>query len=184
MLKEIKYGGFTAQPSDYECQDGDLAASINLIPEDGGQIRTIRKPSVALSLKAGERVFFIHKVTGQVNYILARDVAGSYSDLFWVEQDPKDTVTDKAKFILSVNQVLDMDAVGNTIVIATTDGIKYLLWRDGDYISLGSKPPFISIDFGMCRIGTIMESKKCPIPARCSPRWSAERGGATKAELA
>ena len=35
MNAELKYNGYTAQPSDYECQDGDLAAVLNLMPEKG-----------------------------------------------------------------------------------------------------------------------------------------------------
>ena len=35
MNKEIKYNGYSTQPSDYECQDGDLAISLNLILEHG-----------------------------------------------------------------------------------------------------------------------------------------------------
>ena len=35
MNKEIKYSGFSAVPSDYECPDGDLSVAMNLIPEDG-----------------------------------------------------------------------------------------------------------------------------------------------------
>lgn len=35
MIKEIKYNGYSANPSDYECADGDLSVAMNLIPEDG-----------------------------------------------------------------------------------------------------------------------------------------------------
>ena len=34
MIKEIKYNGYSANPSDYECADGDLSVAMNLIPED------------------------------------------------------------------------------------------------------------------------------------------------------
>ena len=32
MIKEIKYNGYSANPSDYECADGDLSVAMNLIP--------------------------------------------------------------------------------------------------------------------------------------------------------
>ena len=35
MIKEIKYNGYTANPSDYDCPDGDLATSIGTVLEDG-----------------------------------------------------------------------------------------------------------------------------------------------------
>lgn len=61
MIKEIKYTGFTAVPSDYECQDGDLAASINIVPEDG-QLKIINQPLVIMTLPSeSQRVIFIHE---------------------------------------------------------------------------------------------------------------------------
>ena len=44
MNREIKYSGFSAVPSDYECSDGSLAVSINLLPEDGA-LKPILAPS-------------------------------------------------------------------------------------------------------------------------------------------
>lgn len=64
MIKDIKYGGYTAQPSDYECQDGDLSLSLNLIAEDN-QIKTLGQPDLVLTLQEGERVLFIHSVPNQ-----------------------------------------------------------------------------------------------------------------------
>ena len=43
MIKEIKYNGYSANPSDYECADGDLSVAMNLIPEDG-VLKGIQKP--------------------------------------------------------------------------------------------------------------------------------------------
>lgn len=40
MNKDVKYNGYTASPSDYECQDGEMSLSLNLIAEDN-QIKTI-----------------------------------------------------------------------------------------------------------------------------------------------
>lgn len=34
MIKEIKYNGFSASPSDYDSLDGDLACSLGIVKED------------------------------------------------------------------------------------------------------------------------------------------------------
>ena len=47
--KEIKYNGYSAQPSDYECQDGDLAVAINLIPEDGA-LKPVHPPKLVKAM--------------------------------------------------------------------------------------------------------------------------------------
>ena len=49
MNQEIKYSGFSAVPSDYECSDGSLAVSINLLPEDGA-LQPVLPPSVEVQL--------------------------------------------------------------------------------------------------------------------------------------
>ena len=60
MIKEIKYNGYSANPSDYECADGDLATSIGVIPENGA-LKPILPPSEVLQFKGGDSVMYIHK---------------------------------------------------------------------------------------------------------------------------
>ena len=70
MIKEIKYNGYTSIPSDYECQGGDLAASINLVPEDG-QLKAIPQPSVIMTLPSDKQmVLFVHETTSYKHYII------------------------------------------------------------------------------------------------------------------
>ena len=60
MIKEIKYTGYTAVPSDYECPDGQLATCINLVPEDG-RLKIISQPAVIMTLPSeSQRVMYIH----------------------------------------------------------------------------------------------------------------------------
>lgn len=185
MIKDIKYGGYTAQPSDYECQDGDLSASLNLIAEDN-QIKTLGQPDIVLGLQKGERVLFIHIVPGQKNYILARGRVDNSFEIFWLKKEDNSTVvgnTNEAKHIATMNSLLDVAAIGNTLVFALEEGLKYVLWKDDDYIQLRNRPPFISIDFGMYKVGTLSDSEEYAIPARCGAGWSGRRDQAEKGEL-
>lgn len=172
MIKDVKFNGYSAQPSDYECPDGDLAMSLNLINEDG-QIKTIGQPDRVLTLCEGERVLFIHSVPNQKNYILAKAVTGSSVNLLWMMKASTITDTKSAQFIATVGNVLDISAIGNTIVLALEDRIVYLFWKDGYYVQLKNRPPFISIDFGMHWIGQLSNSGEFVVPARCSPSWPA-----------
>lgn len=186
MIKEIKYNGYTAQPSDYECQDGDLSASLNLISEDS-HIKTLSQPDVILRLQKGERVLFIHNTLGQKNYILARGGVNNSFEIFWLKKDKNSSVagnTDGAKHIATMNSLLDVAAVGNTLVFALEDGLRYLLWKDDNYLQLRNRPPFISIDFGMYKAGFLNDADQYAIPARCGQRWNGRRGHAEKEELA
>lgn len=183
MNKDVKYNGYTASPSDYECQDGEMSLSLNLIAEDN-QIKTLGQPDIILTLQEGERVLFVHSVPNQKNYILARAGSGSSFGVHWLKKDPTITDTTTAQYITTFDCILDITAVGNTLVFALEEGLKYLLWKDDNYMQLKNRPPFISIDFGLYKVGTLDNSEEFTIPARCGATWSSQRGQAEKAELA
>ena len=75
MIKDIKYNGYTAQPSDYSCPDGDLSLSLGAIP-DNGTVQPFFPPKVVLTLKDGEDIIFIHKTTGYTHYIVYTAASG------------------------------------------------------------------------------------------------------------
>lgn len=184
MIKDIKYNGYSAQPSDYECPDGDLAASINLISEDS-QTRPLAQPSVVLKLQNGENVLLIHHVPNQNNYILERRISSEKSvQILWLKTDDNINDTTIATPLIEVNELLDIAAVGNTLILALSDGLKYILWKDGGYSVLGYRPPFISIDFGLQKEGILSDDDDFTIPARCGAGWGSQRGRASKSELA
>lgn len=185
MIKEIKYKGLSAQPSDYECPDSDLAVSLNLINRDGN-IAAISQPRQILTLFEDETLLFIHKVQqGNQNYILAQRNSESTFDIFWIKYTPQLENTEFAIPICrKVQKILCVEAVGNTLILALEDGLHYLLWKNATYVSLGDRPPFLTIDFGMCRVGNMSNSEEFSIPASCSPSWNGRRGMATKEDLA
>lgn len=181
MNKEIHYLGYSAVPSDYECQDGALSASLNLISEDD-QIKPLTAPKEVMQLLAGERVLFIHNVPGQKNYIFGRDNSPMGIKAFWLKVGAVATSSDSATYIDAMDGFLGITAVGNTLIFALESGLHYVLWKDGAYISLGNRPPFVSIDFGMCQVGTLTNSGDFTIPACCHPAWNERRQGVGEKE--
>ena len=141
MIKEIQYAGYSTEPSDYECPDGQLATSLNLISEDN-QLKPVFQPALVLKkLNAGEKVCFVHTTSVFKHYILLR----SENRLFWM--DSIDT-TYWHNMTFS-KQVYKVNAVGNTLCLLCDDGMHYFLWKDGDYINLGQRPPFVQLSFGL-----------------------------------
>lgn len=106
MQKEIKYRGFTATPSDYECPDGDLTGALNLINEDGA-LKPVVPPAEKFSLEFTwddyssipvaeregatpterdgvlDKVLCIHKVGTHSNYLFAMKDDEVESDAKW-----------------------------------------------------------------------------------------------------
>ena len=153
MNKELKYNGYSAQPSDYECLDGDLAVAINLVPEDGA-LKPVPPPKVSeQSMDIGNCVY-IHKNAGYTHYIVRN--SNSFS---WYENNNPDQLTS----IGTVSKYLKVTSVGNTLIFLTETGMLYYLWKGGNtgYLFLGSKIPECPISFGLQ--GTVVRTDEFQI---------------------
>lgn len=141
MNKEIKYNGFSAVPSDYECPDGSLAVSVNLINEEGN-IASVLQPHVEMEMgeeNANSKVVFIHKTTAYTHYIIFDEQTkrlGYLNGNSFVE-------------IGSFYGFNHCNAVGNTLLVFTDTSIEYILWENSEYIKLGDELPKINISFGL-----------------------------------
>ena len=143
MIKDIKFNGYTAQPSDYSCTDGDLSLSLNGIP-DNGTFQPVFPPKVVLSLSDGEDVVYIHKTTNFTHYIVYTASSGAIKAI-----NAKDTT--KTYALPAIQKVLQVTAVGNTLVVLAEDGMHYILWKGETegYLNLGTHLPELPISFGL-----------------------------------
>jgi hypothetical protein len=143
MIKEIKYNGYTANPSDYECPDGDLATAMGFIPEDG-TMKPVLPPSVVLQLESGATVKFIHETANFSHYIILK----TNGSLQWWNGKDTSSPTSLHTFTTTIYQVT---AVGNTLVVLASDGMHYFLWigDKSDYKYLGTHIPELSLSFGL-----------------------------------
>lgn len=161
MQKEIKYNGFTATPSDYECPDGDLAALINLVPEDG-QLKPIFPATQLFTLPDGYKPIFIHKTAAFTHYIIRHDDTSTDPptiQLYWIDEPDSYKEYTDADFIDSGQQginllhtfgtINEINSIGNTLIVLSDDGMHYLLWKEGAYNYLGTHLPEIEMMFGL-----------------------------------
>jgi len=140
MNHEIIYSGFSASPSDHECPDGSLAASVNLVPEDGA-LQPVLPPSVVMQLQEGEEVKLIHKTATFTHYII-------YSDSSYVLSYVKEGTSARQE-VGRVYFARHFNAVGNTLLAFTTEGCNYLVFKDGAYKNLGNHLPDVQLSFGL-----------------------------------
>lgn len=143
MIKDIKFNGYTAQPSDYSCPDGDLSLSLNGIP-DNGTFQPVFPPKVVLALADGEDVVYIHKTTNITHYIVYTASSGAFKAI-----NAKDTT--KTYALPAIQKVFQVTAVGNTLVVLAEDGMHYILWKGETegYLNLGTHLPELPISFGL-----------------------------------
>lgn len=159
MIKEIKYSGYTAQPSDYEAPDGALALALN-IANDDGYISAVNADCVYRSMPDQDfRALFIHRTTTYSNIIVFNTDS---HQVYWItETDALDGVQNIAvselKAIAVINAAdITCTGTGNTLVFASGAGTAYALWRGDNYEFLGARPEFISIEFGMFSAGLLL----------------------------
>ena len=157
MVKEIKYSGFTASPSDYECPDGDLAAVLNVVPEEGS-LSPIMPPRQLFQLTDGGSVRFVHKTSYIRNFIILHPD----NTITWRTQDDPDQFSHGTlSHDFSGRTIHQINAIGNTLIVLADDGMHYFLWKgyrngsehEGDdpkeYIYLGTHIPELPISFGL-----------------------------------
>lgn len=140
MNHEIKYNGISANPTDYVSTDGDLAISMNAVPEDGS-IKPIFPPKEVLSLDNNKEVMFIHKTALFQHYIIYNQT----SNISFIDAKTKREVT----FETAKEGVKRFDSVGNTLIAFTDTDIHYYLWKGDAYSYLGTKIPDLNISFGL-----------------------------------
>ena len=165
MIKEIQYAGYATEPSDYECPDGQLATSLNLINEDN-QLKPVFQPSERAELPDGYRIVYIHDANTFTHYILLN---ASTNVLYWMDESIVTEAVNKpvssstiAQVLASANpshvlhsfgasEIYEVNGIGNTLVVLTSDGMHYILWKgntDG-YKYLGTHIPECPLSFGL-----------------------------------
>ncbi len=141
MNKEVRFTGFTAVPSDYECPDGQLAQSFNLLNETGS-MQPIFPPKVMLALDSDSKIIYIHKTSAYQHYIIKT----SYGAIKWMLPSGGEIKELRSSHYETISHV---DAVGNTLMVFTSTAIIYYLWKDNGYKELGDALPDIQISFGL-----------------------------------
>jgi len=165
MIKELQYKGYATEPSDYECPDGQLATSLNLINEDN-QLKPVFQPSELAELPSGYKVVYIHDTNTFTHYILLNT---STNTLYWIDEDfimnanvkpvsSQTIATELAQtnpsrqlYSFSSTQIYNVNGIGNTLIVLTDSGMHYLLWKgDNDgYLYLGTHIPECPLSFGL-----------------------------------
>lgn len=143
MNKDITYSSYATTPADYRCPDGQLAAALNLINEDGA-LRPISAPRTLHSgFGATDRVFIHRLPDDSYNYVCYR---ASTKLLYWLKSD---FTTPTNSTITSVDALYSLAVIGNTLALATPAGLVFVLWSDSAYTFLGSRPPRLYVEFGL-----------------------------------
>lgn len=134
--QEVIFKGLTNSPSNYDCQDGELATCLNLINEDGA-LHPIHQPVVAepnITLPNNScSIRYVHNVThankNHSHYIVNCTNSSPYS-WYWTEKGGDGTPHELNLGNFKVNSVT---AIGNIICFVGDKNILYAFWNKDSY---------------------------------------------------
>ena len=142
--QDVIFKGLTHSPSDYDCQDGELATCLNLINEDGA-LHTIQKPIIVESSKnitihKYSSIELLHKVTHNhaihSHYIIRSSDPQDRERWGWIEHDSVDDTP--TEFLLGDDfHVNSVCAIGNVLCFVGVKTTKYAIWKNGSYLVFG-----------------------------------------------
>lgn len=130
--QDVIFKGLTNSPSDYNCQDGELATCLNLINEDGA-LHPIHQPVVAeqnVTLAVGDTIELVHKVTHDETIHSHYIIRKSDDTWFWMEKGGDGT---KKTIDLKRFHANAVTAVGNILSFIGESKILYSYWDNGVY---------------------------------------------------
>ena len=133
--QDVKFLGLTNSPSDYDCQDGELATCLNLINEDGA-LHPIHQPVYVndnVTIGANEKIEFVHKVTHDdsihLHYICYNSELREWT---WFESYQED---ERRGYLSALQgfQANSVTAIGNVICFVGDNSVKYAFWNKNSY---------------------------------------------------
>lgn len=161
MIKKIQLRGISRTPSDRLTSDGGCAESLN-VQLQAGEIAPMAKPVKAKDGNGNEinvsgDILYIHKGIGYENLIYQSGSELRYSVIL-----PKGEGTDGLVYdgFEAGEEINDITAIGNTLIISSTKDMYYILWKEGSYRLIGNQIPVPSIGF---RIGELSSPREVPV---------------------
>ena len=145
-FKRIPLLGINTEGSERTAPQGALSKAEGLQVDKGGikaipPFRRLHSPVVG-----GKQMKLVHKMRGRTNYILSDGAT-----LYWVDKlsDVPNAEAHKKITNIAEAQLSDIKSIGNTLILATEEGLHYYLFRKGTYNSLGRDIPKIDMRFGL-----------------------------------
>ena len=148
MNQNIRYKGLSLTPDELGTPNGTLALSANAELHDGSlRPSVVKGTDTSAALASGAKLVYVHKMSTQTKLIAVKPGASSSPHtLYWYNADGTYTGTNYISISMDITN-LQVDSVGNTLILVGADGVYYVLWKNGAYVMLGNKPPFVPIQF-------------------------------------
>lgn len=148
----IRFQGLSLNKDEQSVQNGELALCANMELHDAAirpSVLTGTKIDNPLTVPSSDgsssvaNLIYVHKTAAYTHFIGLLN-----NQLHWFLADGSYGGTLSQTFSGGIKAI---DSIGNTLIVVSTDGVHYILWRNTDtaYKYLGQKPPYLNIEFGL-----------------------------------
>ena len=146
MIKQIQLRGISRTPSDRLSDDGGLSESLNMYMDTAENAPAFIPEDVTEDLGLPNNLqaekIFIHKTANYKNIIaVLSDKIVAFTSK---KGDDEPLLIMEKSFGNKVNSITSL---GNTLIISSSSSLSYHLYKDGIYVDLGNKVPFLNINF-------------------------------------
>ena len=139
--------GITNNPSDLVCSDDCLAVEIGA--EWNGNAHVAIQYPKEIDDNFPYDIAIINDFANYTHIISVHD-----GKLWWcdLEAGGYEGAGEMHEIDTFESSVISAEAIGNTVILNTDDGLLYLLWKDEGYVVLGSRLPEIEVKVGLTEV--------------------------------
>lgn len=145
-ISEIVLRGISRAISDINTPDGGASELINAVVENN-EVRPITAP-VPYDIEIPGELLAIQLLDGNKKvFVSTTTQGGSSANTTFVHFTGEDGTALGRGEIGGIFSGLSATVLGNVVIVSAAFGTRYFIYREGEYISLGSRPPFPKLAF-------------------------------------
>lgn len=143
---DITFQGLNFTPYGDASPDGQLELCVGLEMHNGSLRPSVicGTESIIPDTHSGITLHSLHSTNEYSHFIF---LSADRKNIYWSDQTEGTLSIQPIQDTALVNPVNSIKAVGNTLVVMSSDGIHYCLFKDGTYKYIGQKPPETVIQF-------------------------------------
>lgn len=161
MEQQLSFSGICLTPYSDVSPDGQCAVLHNLELHDGSLRPSVLAGQQYILPSSGYTLQAVHTTSSFRHLILTAPITSSgvtgggrpvSQVVLWADEplDSNPSATLAVQTLSSVSSLLQIQAVGNTIILLTDEGLLYYLWSEGSYKFIGDKLPELGVQYALC----------------------------------
>lgn len=154
MVHKLKFSNYDPQMSDFDSKDGEITIPTNTYQNTDCSYGPGLNTRVIMSRPATFTAVVIHEIGKQKNLILRQTTDDGMTRILWI--GPEDEISPSTtREITIVADIKCVETAGDIIAVATSKGLRYLVWNGNVYVCVDLTEAYAELEFGLVKAGTL-----------------------------